>query len=305
MGVVQHSPDPNWPPAATLLRESALPGHRAVGLLGAHTYLTSVTPRSKTSTPAAIREALTRFSTWSYSDQCDLAEHLSVVDYGDVESPDGDDAGDRFASAVAKFDDSLSLRIFLGGDNALTWHALRALAGSELPSYGLITLDAHLDMRDGVSNGSPVRQLLDEGLDGRHVVQVGLADFSNSPHYARQASARHVTVISRDEARRTSIEEIAQRALAIAGEGGRRIYVDVDVDAADRAAAPGCPAAAPGGFSADEMRRFVRSMTAHPMVQALDFTEIDVERDSADQRTVRLAAVLVLEALSGVVRREE
>jgi formiminoglutamase len=41
------------------------------------------------------------------------------------------------------------------------------------------------------------------------------------------------------------------------------------------------------------------------MVQALDFTEIDVERDSADQRTVRLAAVLVLEALSGVVRREE
>jgi len=50
--------------------------------------------------------------------------------------------------------------------------------------FGLITLDAHLDMRDGRSNGSPVRQLLEEGLDGRHVVQVGLGDYTNSPAYA-------------------------------------------------------------------------------------------------------------------------
>ena len=36
---------------------------------------------------------------------------------------------------------------------------------------------------------------------------------------------------------------------------------------------------------------------------ALDITEIDVERDSDDERTIRLAALLVLEALSGVWRR--
>jgi formiminoglutamase len=304
MGFVQPSPDPNWPSAATLLHPEAPPGRVVVGLLGAHTYRTSVTPRSATSTPAAVREALERFSTWSHSDRLDLAEHVGVVDYGDVDDPDGDEGYARLARAVAGFDERLELRIFLGGDNALTWHALRALAGDGLSSYGLITLDAHLDMRDGVSNGSPVRQLLDEGLDGRHVVQVGLADFSNSPYYARQAKAHHVTVISRDKARRRSIEEIAERALKVAGEGGRRIYVDIDVDAADRSVAPGCPAAAPGGFSADEMRRFVRAFASHPQVRAMDITEIDVERDGDDQRTVRLAAVLLLEALSGVVRRE-
>ena len=35
----------------------------------------------------------------------------------------------------------------------------------------------------------------------------------------------------------------------------------------------------------------------------IDITEIDVERDSADERTVRLAALLVLEVLAGVRRR--
>ena len=45
---------------------------------------------------------------------------------------------------------------------------VRALSGGEYANYGLVTLDAHLDMRDGVSNGSPVRQLLEDGLDADH-----------------------------------------------------------------------------------------------------------------------------------------
>ena len=74
---------------------------------------------------------------------------------------------------MAGWDPDIALRLILGGDNAATWHALRAISGGDYSNFGLVTLDAHLDMRDGVSNGSPVRQLLDEGLDGHHVVQVG------------------------------------------------------------------------------------------------------------------------------------
>jgi formiminoglutamase len=99
------------------------------------------------------------------------------------------------------------------------------------------------------------------------------------------------------------VEEAARRAVAIAGAGGRHVYVDIDMDAADRMVVPACPAAAPGGLSADEMRRFVRAISVQHGVVAIDVTEIDVERDSADQRTVRLAALLVLETLAGVRRR--
>jgi len=303
MGIVATSKDPNWPTAATLLSERPVEGRRNVGLLGISTYATSLSARSSTSTPAAIRAALERYSTWSFSEAIDLAETVALVDFGDVDAPDAAGGAERVAAALSGWDPSIAMRLILGGDNAATWLALRALSGGDYSNFGLVTLDAHLDMRDGASNGSPVRQLLEDGLDAHHVVQVGLADFSNSPTYARRAHDAGVTVISRDTLHHEPVEEAARRAVAIAGAGGRHVYVDIDMDVADRMAVPACPAAAPGGLSADELRRFVRAVSLQHGVVAIDVTEIDVERDSADERTIRLAALLVLEALAGVRRR--
>lgn len=295
--------DPNWPSAATLLAPRPIEGKRNVGLLGVSTYATSVSPRSSTSTPTAVREALRRYSTWSFADAVDIAELMSLVDYGDVQDPDGPGSDERISAALAGWSPDVAVRLILGGDNAVTWRVLHALSGGDYANFGLVTLDAHLDMRDGVSNGSPVRQLLEDGLDGHHVVQVGLADFSNSAVYAQRAHDAGVTVISRDVLRSETVEEAARRAVALAGAGGRRVYVDIDMDVADRSVVPGCPAAAPGGLSADEMRRFVRECAVQHAVCAIDITEIDVERDTKDERTVRLAALLVLEVLAGVRRR--
>jgi len=297
--------DPQWPSAATLLHPQPVLGRRNVALLGVSTYKTSLSTRSSLSTPKAIRRALKRFSTWSFLDQFDLAEFVALVDYGDVKDPDGKKGSARVATALANIAEEARLTIVLGGDNAATWHALRALAKGHFEEYGLITLDAHLDSREGRSNGSPVRQLLDEGLDARHVVQVGLGEFTNAPAYARRALSAGVTVIERDAFRKEDVTSIARRALGIAGAGGRKIYVDIDLDVADRSVVPGCPAAAPGGLSADEVRRFVREVATSSEVVAIDFTEIDVERDSGDERTVRLAALLVLDALAGVKRRSK
>ncbi len=274
-----------------------------MALVGVPTHATSVSPRSSTSTPVAVRDALARYSTWSFTDQADLADAVALVDYGDVEDPDGEGGGERVAAVMATIDRAVAMTIVLGGDNAATWRALGGLAQSHLGDYGLITLDAHLDLREGRSNGSPVRQLLDEGLDGRHVVQVGLADFSNSAAYARDARGAGITVIERDAFRTHDVTDLAVRALEVAAEGGRPVYVDVDLDVCDRAAVPGCPAAAPGGISADEARRFVRAVCQSRAVRALDVTEIDVDQDALDGRTVRLGALVVLEALAGVQRR--
>ena len=303
MGGVANSTDPNWPSAASLLVSEPVEGRHNAALLGVHTFANSLSPHSATSTPDAIREALARYSTWSFTDHVDLAEHVAAVDYGNVADPDGVDGDRRVAEAVGAFDGGLDFKIFLGGDNSVTWKAMRAVTGGDFTGYGLVTLDAHLDVRDGVSNGSPVRQLLEAGLDAKHVVQVGLADFSNSAPYAKRVHDAGTWVISRDSIRHGSIDEAAVRAVQLASVGGRKVYVDIDMDAADRAEVPGCSAAAPGGLSADEMRRFVRIVATNAAVCAIDVTEIDVERDAIDQRTVRLGALLVLEALAGLRRR--
>ena len=290
--------DPRWPAARSLLGAPAS-GRRLVGLTGISTYHTSVTPRSWHATPTAVREALERFSTWSYTDQIDIADLVAVDDRGDVFDPDAAGGTERAAALLGRAPD-VECHLVLGGDNAATWHALTALAGGGLDQWGLVTLDAHLDLRDGVSNGSPVRQLLEAGLEGRHVVQMGLADFSNSPAYAARAAQAGITTWSRDEVRARGVVAAMETALALAGADGRAVYIDVDLDVADRAVVPGCPAAAPGGLSADELRQMVRAGARDSRVRAIDFTEVDVGRDSADERTVRLVALLVLEALAGV-----
>jgi len=295
--------DSKWPSAATLLHKELVAGRRNVALVGVSTFATSVSMRSASSTPAAIRGALQRYSTWSFDERVDLAETTALVDYGDVVDPDGEGGSARVADTLALVDSDVELTVVLGGDNAATWHALRGLAADSYDDYGLVTLDAHLDVREGRSNGSPVRQLLNEGLDPHHVVQVGLGDFSNSAPYARDVLAAGVTIIGRDAFRREDVAAIARRALDVAGADGRKVYVDVDLDVADQSVVPGCPASAPGGLSADELRQFVRAVASSPSVVAIDFTEIDVEQDSIDRRTVRLAALLVLEALVGVQRR--
>ena len=166
--------------------------------------------------------------------------------------------------------------------------------------FGLVTLDAHHDLRDGESNGSPVRRLIEAGLPGANIVQVGIADFSNSAAYAARAHELGITVIGRAELRDRPPADVISQALRVAGHGGRSVYVDIDVDVCDLAAVPGCPSAAPGGIAADELREMTFLLGGDERVRAIDITEIDATIDSPDDRTVRLAALLVLEAAAGL-----
>jgi len=99
------------------------------------------------------------------------------------------------------------------------------------------------------------------------------------------------------------MKKAIEKALKIAGAGGREIYVDIDVDVCDRSVAPACPASMPGGISAYEIRQATRLLASDKRVRAIDMTEIDAALDTPDQRTIRLAALLVLEAAAGLASR--
>jgi formiminoglutamase len=204
---------------------------------------------------------------------------------------------------MARLASRASLTVAVGGDNALTVPAMLGAAGDALATAGLITVDAHHDLRDGVSNGSPVRRLLEAGLDGRRVVQLGIADFANSAAYTARAAEHGIHVVTRDELRDRPLDDVMAEALAIAGAAGGPVHVDLDVDVCDRSVAPGCPASVPGGIAAWELRRFARLAAASPLVRSIDIAEVDATADAPDGRTVRLAALLVLEAAAGLASR--
>jgi formiminoglutamase len=292
------SADPLWPRAGgwpALDRDGA-----DLALIGIPTHETSLSPTGAHATPAAVRDALRRYSAHAAGLE---VEALRFADAGDVASPDGPEGRERARAAVAATVSASRLTVAVGGDNSLTVPAALGAAGDALGTAGLITLDAHHDLRDGTSNGSPVRELLEAGLDGRRIVQIGIADFANSAAYGRRAAEHGITVIPRDALHMRPLEDVMAEALEIAGAAGGPIHVDLDVDVCDRSVAPGCPASVPGGLAAWELRRLARLAAASPRVRSVDIAEVDATADTPDQRTVRLAALLILESAAGLASR--
>ena len=295
------SEDALWPRAASWLSPAGS-GQYDLGLFGVLASETSISATGADSTPAEIRVALGRYSTYSWSQNKDLRD-LSFADFGDSETPDSPDGEETTMELAARVSKNSSLAIALGGDNSITYAVMKGVFGEELGSSGLITFDAHHDLRDGVSNGSPVRRLIEAGLPGTSVVQIGINDFSNSPQYAARAKEYGVHVIPRSALRNRTAESVMDEALSKLGN--KQIHVDIDMDVCDRAFVPGCPAAAPGGISADELRQFAFLVGKAKQVRSVDITEIDAMADSADGRTVRLGALTVLELANGLANRSK
>ncbi|WP_136031154.1 arginase family protein [Microbacterium sp. PF5] len=301
------SHDPLWP------RAGSWPAFGAAAdavLLGVPTWRTSLSPTGAHATPAAIREALPRYGTALMGPPTrDLNELLRITDAGDIAEPDGPAGEAEVIARVRELSEAAELVVALGGDNSLTYPvALGARA------TGLITFDAHFDLRDGVSNGSPVRRLVEDTpvasllpttrLDPTRVVQIGIADFANSVAYARRAAEWGIRVITLDELRRRGAADVVTEALEVAGAGADpRVHLDIDVDVCDGAVAPGCPASVPGGLQAWELRALTRAVASDPRVVSADIAEVDATADAADARTVRLAALCVLELLTGLALR--
>ena len=310
--------DPLWPRAGHWLKRATGAAEMPacdLALLGVPAHATSITPTGAHATPAAVRDALLRYSTYAASRHVDVSV-LSAVDLGDVADPDGREGELRVLAESAEAASRCELLVAVGGDNSITFAVASGVLGAGVASGagggaaqtrglpgGLVTLDAHHDLRDGINNGSPVRRLVEAGLDGRRIAQVGILDFSNSAAYALRARELGITAIGRDEVERRGISQVMAQALQIAGADDGPVHVDFDVDVCDRAVVPGCPSAAPGGLSAMELRQAAFLAGLDPRVRSIDITEIDATIDARDGRTVRLAALLVLEAAAGLALR--
>ena len=186
------SHDPLWPRAGDWPSLDDVRGRVDAAILGVPAWRSSLSPTGAHATPAAVREALRRFSpTLMGASPVDLNDVLAIVDAGDVVEPDGPAGEASVRFRVDELRTRAEFVIALGGDNSATFAVAQGMDAA-----GLITLDAHFDLRDGISNGSPVRRLVEGGLDPRRIVQVGIADFANSAAYARRAAELGITVIT-------------------------------------------------------------------------------------------------------------
>jgi arginase family enzyme len=210
------------------------------------------------------------------------------------------------AVVVVVHDDTLAYRKAFGS-RALKPEKAAMTPDAVFDRVGLLTLDAHHDLRPlegGLTNGNPVRALLEDGLPGWNVVQVGINPMANSPTLAAAAEQARIEVITATEARERGTARVVADALERLARRVDAIYVDLDIDVLDRAFAPACPGARPGGLTPAEVQAAAELCGRHHKVRAIDVVEVDPERDVGGV-TVLAAASFVLAFASGLAARSE
>jgi formiminoglutamase len=291
----------DWPNLSELLLDTdeKVP----IGLVGAPLAAGSVTPGACDKAPELLRRTLKRIAR--YDVEIGRSLFTPIRDRGDV-NVDGltiEKATDPIREAVAASLGDHVLTLLAGGNNAITRPAVLAL-DVRLDRVGLITLDAHFDMRDldqGLSNGNPVRALMDDGLPGRNIAQIGLASFANSATMHREAIDAGNLVISIEEVRRDGIRKAVELAMEHMAHADA-IVLDCDIDVIDRSQMPGAPGARPGGMHVSDFFWAVRQIGGDHRVRVIDLTEWDPSLDQTDLSALTAARWLA-ECVAGFENR--
>ena len=285
-----------WPNLSELLVGAA--EDAAVGLVGAPLAAGSVTPGRCDLAPQLLRKALKRIARYDVETRREIA--TGIADHGDVALAGLaiEQATPLIRDAVAASAEAHALTLLAGGNNAVARPAVLALG--ESAKVGLITLDAHFDMRDldsGLSNGNPVRALIEDGLPGANIAQVGLAPFANSRAMHEDALAAGNLVVTIGDVRAQGLRAGIERALDHVTHC-ETLLVDCDIDVIDRAQMPGAPGARAGGMAAQDFFAAVRLLASDPRVRVIDLTEWDPSLDPSDLSALT-AARWVAECLAG------
>jgi len=291
----------SWPNLTDLIvsKDEAAP----VGLVGAPLAAGSVTPGRCDLAPGLLRTTLRRIGRFDVETHKELQSQLA--DHGDVPIAglSIEEATPTIVAACKASVERHRLTLLVGGNNAVTRPGVLGLGGA-LEKVGLITLDAHFDMRDtsaGLGNGNPVRALREDGLPGRNIAQIGLASFANSADMHRDAVRGGHFIATVGRVRHESIAPVIMAAIDHVAHCDA-IMVDCDIDVIDRGQFPGAPGARPGGMAAHDFFAAVRMLAAVPKVRLIDLTEWDPPLDPTDLSAL-VAARWVAECLAGYAMR--
>jgi arginase family enzyme len=295
----------SWPNLADLIVDAE--ADAPVGLVGAPLASGSVTPGRCDLAPARLRDTLRRVGRYDLETGREIAARIADHDDASIGEMTIGQATGPIRDACAASLKRHALTFLIGGNNAITRPGVLALADTldgGLERVGLITLDAHFDLRptgDGLGNGNPVRALREDGLPGRNIAQVGLAPFANSAAMHRDAIEGGHLVVTMADIRERGIDEAVKRAIGHVAHCDA-VLVDCDIDVVDRSQFPAAPGARPGGMAVTDFFAAARRLAACPKVQVIDLSEWDPPLDATDLSALTAARWLA-ECLAGFEAR--
>ncbi len=237
--------------------------------------------------PAAIRRMSDSLETYSPVLEADL-EDAAIVDHGDVELEglEVDEALERIASAVEVAARSAAVAVMLGGEHTVSLAGYRAVKRLH-PDAVLVQVDAHADLRAewegrAITHASWTHQAgVEFGFED--VFQFGVRSLARE-----EWDAARVQVACSTES--LDIPDSVSERIR-----GHAVYLTIDIDVLDPAAAPGTGCPEPGGVTFRELQRLLYVLGAFDVV-AFDVVEVAPNLDAAEI-TATAAAKLVREGI--------
>lgn len=259
---------------------------RRIDLIGLPTDVQSSYLRGPAQAPPLIRAALFNDAYGSASERGVEMADIEINDQGDLDIREeaGDDALIR--DAVAASLSAGAVPISLGGDHAVTYPILQAIAAHHGP-VDILHFDAHPDLYDSYegnkrSHASPFARIMEDGLASR-LTQIGIRTLNR--HLREQAERFGVTI-------HCMTDLPPGWGAAMPFKFARPLYVSIDLDGFDPAYAPGVSHHEPGGLTPRDVIDCLVRLDA--TLIGADVVELNPKHD-INGMTAVLAAKLVKE----------
>ncbi len=154
----------------------------------------------------------------------------------------------------------------VGGDHSTPLGLIKALAEHHSDGFGILHIDAHMDLRDGYegfhySHASIMRRALDI-KEVTQLIQVGVRDFSLGELEFATSEPR-VTQFSDAALMESRFEGTnwLQQCEAIISKLPQKVYISFDIDGLDRSYCPSTGTPVPGGLSYNEAVYLILTLT--------------------------------------------
>jgi agmatinase len=176
---------------------------------------------------------------------------------------------ERIEKAAAAEIEAGRLPVLLGGEHTVTLGALKALLKKRGPDFTVLTLDAHLDLRDEYedspySHACVMRRALDLGLTVRHMG-------------SRSCSTEEIELVRKLGLKPIWARQVHQdpdwRQKALQDLSGP-IYISLDVDGLDPSIMPGTGTPEPGGLDWNQVSDWLAAACRGREVVGLDIVEL-------------------------------
>ncbi|MFD2043536.1 agmatinase family protein [Ornithinibacillus salinisoli] len=256
--------------------------------------------------PEAIRRISKLYTSYSYEYQVDLKESLKMCDVGDVFTiANIEKSFDQIFKAVSHVFAQGTLPIMLGGDHAIGYPCLRAIADNVDGKVGIIHMDRHLDLQekdmDERMHTTPWFHATNiPNAPPENLVQVGIGGWQVPREAVKNVRKFNTTVITMGDIEKHGIDHIADIALEKAWNGANAVYLSVDIDSFDSGFVPGTGWPEPGGFLPREGIQFINRVASEGIC-GMELVEVSPPYDVSDQ-TALLGTRVISDVLAAMVK---